>query len=381
MVALRDVRQNLPNPLKRGQSVIPQNWKAIALICLCYSISLKAAELVEIPEGIMVRGIEKWDREEIEIRTAGQEQKLAMANGVASHIFSKSSLCQDAAYRTNGGVWISLSAYCVTKKPELMSFLFISDSQEFHEQHRLTARLLKKTFRQNPSIRFTLISGDLVHWGNGTEWKNFREVATSEYSSEVPIVPVVGNHEFYLDPSLSYWRWLYEVDSNKSRYYRLEYPLFSLLVLDSNVEWLSESSKQKQTDWLEEQLRTGEGTKPVFVTFHHPGYSSGKIQFALPLPPTYVKKYWHPLFKKYGVRGVFNGHDHIYQRLIVDGVNYIIAGPAGGSLSEPAYLSPYANLTISDERTVSLLSVNDRKQVRLQTWSVGSEKLIDDYTF
>ena len=75
---------------------------------------------------------------------------------------------------------------------------------------------------------------------------------------------------------------------------------------------------------------------------------------------------------------VLNGHGHIYQRLRVDGVNYVIAGPAAGSFGE-VYSKPLqSELTLPNERTVSLVTVDRERCIRRQTWSVKSEKLLED---
>jgi hypothetical protein len=42
-----------------------------------------------------------------------------------------------------------------------------------------------------------------------------------------------------------------------------------------------------------------------------------------------VERNWVPLFDEYNVPLVLSGHDHNYQRLVVNGVTYVISG--GGS--------------------------------------------------
>ncbi len=354
--------------------------KKIWLGLLLSSISI-AAELVEIPEGILVRSLPAWENETLEVKVDGVVRTPVPYNGAISYVFSQNDLCNGAAYRTSKRNWVSLAHYCSVEHGKLTSFLFSADTQELHDEHELTGKFVRKIRQKNPGIRFHLIAGDLVHWGNEQEWKAFRKTAVEQYSATLPVVPVVGNHELYLDPLLSWWHWLYGTVSNMSLYYVIDYPLFSLVVLDSNVEWFTTARLRAQDRWLEETLKERQGVTPVIVTFHHPGYSSGNVQFLLPLPPKHARDRWQPLFKKYGVKAVLNGHDHIYQRLEVDGVNYLISGPAAGTFGSVWAANEHAKLIVPDERTVSLVSVNDTKAVRVQTWSARTEKLIDDVTF
>src|SRR5437763_1497225 len=81
------------------------------------------------------------------------------------------------------------------------------------------------------------------------------------------LVPVVGNHEFYLDFSLTNWKKIYDTPETEKHYYALDYPNFSLVVLDSNVEWMLPRHKRQQIAWLEERLKKyQEEKKTVFVT-------------------------------------------------------------------------------------------------------------------
>lgn len=357
--------------------------RAVALFGLLLTLtSARGAELFEVPSGVMVRSLPDWEGVvSLEVKSGGNERLVPVENGVAEHLFSRLALCQGAAYRTDNGPWHDLSGYCHDKAETATSFLFISDSQQYHDEHRKTGKLIAALKSQHPELKFVVNGGDLVHFGLESEWKKYRAISTAEYSAQLPLVAVLGNHEFYLDFTLKNWQKLYGTVETQRRYFALDFPLFSLLVLDSNVGMMSAGEKKTQDAWIAAQLAARAGKKPILAVFHHAAFTSGRTQHMLPIPPHHIRKVWQPLFEKYGVRLVLNGHEHIYERLAVNGVQYLLAGPAGGVLSEPGETSPYSQLLEPSFRSVSMVTVDTKGHFLARTWSVETEKLVDEYQF
>jgi hypothetical protein len=97
-----------------------------------------------------------------------------------------------------------------------------------------------------------------------------------------------------------------------------------------------------QTLWLLHELRTR--SEPfAIVFFHHPLYSSGEEHGNT----TLLQKLWAPVFEHFHVDIVFNGHDHDYERSLVNGVTYIVTGGGGAPLTNVGH-SPW---TIYSEKT------------------------------
>jgi len=138
---------------------------------------------------------------------------------------------------------------------------------------------------------------------------------------EVPFYACLGNH-----------------DVRSGRDAQIHYPLFHMggrayyakatdggavefFVLDSNA------IDERQLAWLDGALARSTAVWKVAV-LHHPPFSSGKRHGS----STDVRAQVHPLFVRHGVRVVFSGHDHIYQRVTPqDGIQYFISG-AGGKI-------------------------------------------------
>jgi len=85
----------------------------------------------------------------------------------------------------------------------------------------------------------------------------------------------------------------------------------------------------EQIDWVEKELKgTSEDWK--IVVFHHPIYSSGGRHGS----DLKLRETLEPLFIKYNVSVVFNGHDHFYERIKPQhGIVYFVVG-SGGQLAD-----------------------------------------------
>jgi 3',5'-cyclic AMP phosphodiesterase CpdA len=127
------------------------------------------------------------------------------------------------------------------------------------------------------------------------------------------------------------------------------------IALDSNRD------SGEQEAWLEERLRAAAGADFIIVMFHHPPYSRKRDR-----REAEIAENWAPLFDRYGVDLVLNGHDHVYMRTKKirggqaagegeDGVTYVVA-----NASEKFYrleASENARTQLADTGTYQLVTV------------------------
>lgn len=71
----------------------------------------------------------------------------------------------------------------------------------------------------------------------------------------------------------------------------------------------------------------------------------------------------HSLFKKYHVNTVFAGHYHSYFQARYDGINYVIAGRAGGgaTTNNPTYMPKDSRYSAPDFEPHMYLIVDSRR--------------------
>lgn len=110
-------------------------------------------------------------------------------------------------------------------------------------------------------------------------------------------------------------------------YYSKELGEGRLIVLDS-----TQVSASEQTEWLRDRLESA--GSPVIVIFHHPPYTCGVYG-----TEDVANEAWVPLFEQFEVPLVLNGHEHHYERFLVDDTTYVVTGGGGQSL-RPAERCP-----------------------------------------
>ena len=221
---------------------------------------------------------------------------------------------------------------------------------------------LAEIVRSRPD--FVVIPGDLVETGGEQrDWDEFW-LCNRQLSRSIPIVGVLGNHEYYGGPNdgryeersseravakfLTYFRSPSNGQALKreqGRYFSLDYGPITLIAIDGcnglphqsgqDSNWHLASASRPQGDfnpgsvqyvWLEQQLRRAQKRSHfTFVAFHHCPYSSGLHAFqpgmgkdqdrqsGLPLQTL------TPLFMRYGVDALLNGHDEMMERSEVHG--------------------------------------------------------------
>jgi len=168
----------------------------------------------------------------------------------------------------------------------------------------------------NPS--FVLFTGDFVQQGNYQwEWDNWF-AAVQEYwvdndNLTIPIIPCIGNHELYGDPSGVAYYEQFSLPGNE-QWYSFDWgPNLHIIVLNSEVSITGE-----QLDWLESDLAEYEDCLWKVAIFHKPAFSGGSHGSTVS-----IQRDWVPLFDKYHVDLVISGHDHDYERTYP--INYTIS--------------------------------------------------------
>ncbi len=135
--------------------------------------------------------------------------------------------------------------------------------------------------------------------------------------------PTPGNHDWDTDELQPYLE--YFTLPGKERYYDFSWGPVHLFSIDGDSrEPDGVSSNSLQANWLRQSLSESTATWKI-VYMHQPPYSSGYHGSV---------EWMRWPFKSWGASAVFAGHDHIYERLLVDDLPYFVNGLGGG----PRYL-------------------------------------------
>jgi hypothetical protein len=132
--------------------------------------------------------------------------------------------------------------------------------------------------------------------------------------------PTLGNHDWNTPGAQPYLDY-FELPGNE-RYYDFIWGPVHFFAVDSDTrEPDGTSSTSTQAQWLKKTLASSTSCWNL-VYFHHPPFSSGPHQAS-----TWMR--WP--FKAWGADAVLSGHDHIYERILRDGIPYFIDGLGGGT--------------------------------------------------
>lgn len=361
------------------------NLLLTAVIGLNTASVLFGAELIVKPNGIMLHCITDWEQaDSIDVFDRGGVTTIDPLSYSAQYTYEYDSFCINSGYRINykggfSGPYIDLSHLCFQKDEDIFRFAYISDSQEFPDEYEKTLNYIDKLRSDYQDLRMILHGGDYSHKGNESSWQLYREKTMKITSQKLPILPVLGNHEYWDDPDINFYRKVFADSAPEGAYFKMyDFNLFVLIVLDSNDDKRSPEQRQAQDTWFENTLSAMKNDhRRVIVAFHHPTFTSGIGVIFTPHDPEYVREHWIPLIEKYEVPLVLTAHEHVYERLVKNNVNYLVSGPAGGKRSPAGFKSKYSVKKISRTRTVTIISVHRDGMIELNIYSSDNDLEID----
>jgi 3',5'-cyclic AMP phosphodiesterase CpdA len=174
--------------------------------------------------------------------------------------------------------------------------------------------------------------GDMIaNPGSGVEWDAFHRSAQT-LTDNFPFYSVPGNHDVIDLPSQEIYRHQFGAPVS-GLYYDVEMGDLLLIFLDSEMAGEVGLIADSQYDWLKNTLeQKGANFKYRLAFVHYPLFpSANHVGQSLDSFPEQRDRL-HQLFVQNHVNIVFNGHEHIYDRKMIDGVTYITSGGAGGIL-------------------------------------------------
>ncbi len=286
---------------------------------------------------------------------------------------------------------------------------FVTGGDTSHERHEMS--VVAMTYDPD----FILWGGDLAyadgHPHRVERWYGWfdgiKENLISEDGRVVPILLTIGNHELIQiqrlenqmtedelgDFLIKYNLWDYKTTfffdlfafpgRPEAAYGVLDFSDYmSVILLDSDHNtdppWSSVTGPQKA--WLEAVLHERVDIPHVFPIYHMPAFPSHRMPDSWPTNIR-VREHWVPLFEEYGIRVVFENHDHTYKRthpirngeISPDGVVYIGDGnwgrnPRSGENRDAWYIDRFESnrhgivVTITNEKQEYLM-VNDQGEI------------------
>ena len=199
------------------------------------------------------------------------------------------------------------------KPGDKLSFIYLGDAQTGLKT--LWPRVIRSAYAKMPDANLILYAGDIVNRGNNdNEWGELFYGGSFIHSS-VPGMHSPGNHEYARtgDTLSAFWRPQFTLPENgpeglKETCYFTDVQGMRFISINSYRVEESDEDLQKQKIWVDSLLRNNPNQWTA-VVFHHPFYSIRPTRDNVRMRSTFK-----PLFDKYKVDIVLQGHDHAYAR-------------------------------------------------------------------
>jgi tartrate-resistant acid phosphatase type 5 len=165
--------------------------------------------------------------------------------------------------------------------------------------------------------------------------------------------PALGNHDWYTDDARPYLDY-FTLPGNE-RYYSFSRGPIDFFALDSDPhEPDGTNGESKQATWLKAEAAKAHGAWQI-AYMHHPPYSSGPHGSTL-------ETEWP--YHSWGIDLVLAGHDHTYERAIVDGVTFLVNG-LGGAHEYEFHAAVRGSLFRYQEKHGAQLAVATKDELRI----------------
>lgn len=270
------------------------------------------------------------------------------------HTVRFEGLRPDTLYVYRVGDGTNFSAWChfrtASIEPRPFTFVYFGDAQNDIKSH--WSRVFREAFSDAPRALFMLHAGDLVNRGNReAEWAEWCD-AGGWVNASIPTVGVIGNHEYDMDRSgplptdpvalkkvprglSTSWRHRFEFPDNgpQDMPARLRETVYYVDIQGVRIISLnSMENPEPQAVWLESVLRNNPNRWTV-VSHHHPVYSAAPGRDNAEL-----RQAWQPVYDKYKVDLVLQGHDHAYLRTELRSYENVPTGAAARSPAGTMYV-------------------------------------------
>jgi hypothetical protein len=225
------------------------------------------------------------------------------------------SVCTDNKQSEWNGFTISAN--------DTFRFVYVGDIQDTIGS--TTQNLFAAVSRMSKDAPFWVLGGDVIERPHDAYWNEYF-TSMDTLARTVPVIACPGNHEYIkgffgkLDERfVHHFSYLADSRSDGHAVFEMHYGPVALITLDSNRDMWTLFSQRR---WLEKALQRAEGAQWKIVVMHHPVFSvRGKYRHF------FIRRLFVPLFHKYGVDMVLQGHEHCYARKITKDKNQDITTP------------------------------------------------------
>ncbi|MEO0225582.1 MAG: metallophosphoesterase [candidate division WOR-3 bacterium] len=245
-------------------------------------------------------------------------------DSTTQHELRLPSLMQDTVYhyRVISGPDTSpdYTFHSPVKPDKPFRFAVIGDTRTDSLAHQM---VIDQLLRGDPRPAFILNTGDLTENGASSEYQTFFNIESS-LLSQVCLFPALGNHDL---GNIINWHTFFALPNNE-RWYTFRYGNSVFHCIDNYSPYTNDSP---QYNWLVNELLSDSADptiRHIFVFFHDPPYSTNLAHSS----NLTIREYLCPLFERFNITFSFQGHNHCYERSVVNNIHYTVSGGGGAPL-------------------------------------------------
>ena len=251
--------------------------------------------------------------------------------------------------------------------PSKFTLAVYGDTRTDNKQHRRVALELKDV---NPDL--IIHSGDIVGRGRYREYHKQYFDQMHDVIDHVPVWVARGNHE----SDKAVFKSLFGISPDQ-RFYSFDYGPIHFVALDSNGDG---HHREEMRKWLVKDLAASKARWKI-VFYHHPPYDIGRHR------TKWGRDQFLPVFRKYGVDMVVNGHTHTYQRFVpmyTPGENdkhpitYVVC--AGGAAGLSALIEKNMELVVGERKYNYMVVDVTKNKLHATVFVPESDEKIDEFT-
>ena len=343
-----------PGLVRRGENQLTVEVRpSAARLAPVVEMELSGSDLGHIVRGPIVQRVGEHDATivfetdlpmlgEVRFGTAAStyDHRVAEADPSTRHVLLLEGLPRDRAIHYQAAALPEVGAadeaspdfvfHVAPAAGDVVRFVVYGDVRGGHETH---AEIVKAALGEAPD--FVVSTGDMVYRGNDeADWQKYFGVSR-DLLARIPVYPVIGNHDAVGG------RRLEDVFALPDRpaecppgaaWYSFDVGGVHFAILDSN-----RYDDERQLEWLGADLSAAHaaGARAIFAAAHRGPYSRGPHGGDATAAARYA-----PLLVAAGTSLFFSGHDHLYERGNVGGLDYIVSGGGGAPLYAPRCGTP-----------------------------------------
>lgn len=226
------------------------------------------------------------------------------------------------------GAWCDVGSFKTSADSNRnFTFMHISDPQGDNELHYESYHQLLTDMSKQFNPEFCALTGDITddsHFGGSIDLHEWELALTEQWSvyKDLPVAAVSGNHDGAINAFHSRYNFNYVEGSDTSTgdYYSFDYQGVHFTCLNSNdtpnpKDPSTRGLSDAQLNWCENDLKVHQNDKFLIVMMHKGLFDAGGHSCNADHSDydiEQMRRQLAPMFTKYGVDIVLEGHDHLF---------------------------------------------------------------------